>query len=472
MKRKYIISLIIAIVAVISLPSCIEDGFSSSSADQPQFSVDTLYMGEIFTGQVSTTHRMTVYNPADKGISIGRIRVSGPNASLFRLNVDGFSGTDFQNVEIRANDSIFILVSATLPENGEEVPVDVNASLDFETLGVSKSVVLNAQGRDVTRLRAVTLMEDTRFAAGRPYQIFDSLVVSEGVTLDIDPGADLRFHDGASMIVRGTLKAVGKVGSEISFAGDRTGNVVTDISFDIMSRQWQGIFFTPTSRDNELSYAHVRNTWQGVTVNGYDSAEPVDLTMVNSRLRNAAYCPLEAYHAKITAYGCEFAEAGQSAAYLVGGDHVFENCTFANYYLFSAISSPIITLAHTSDKDADESDKPFMEAGFFNSIIYGLGTDFSHGDLEGTNVYLYNCLLKSAGSNDDHFVDCLWDSDPLFRTVREDYYFDYRLKEDSPARDAGQASYISSPAWYDRYGTPRKLTGGTDLGAYVYTEAE
>lgn len=442
------------------LQSCIEDGFSSSAADQPAFSVDTLQMGVIFTDEPSTTRRFTVYNRADKGISISRISLSGQNASLFRLNVDGFSGREFSNVEIRANDSIFVFVEATLPHNDRTVPVEVTASLNFLTNGVEQSVIVAAQGRDVTRLRAEIITADTRMTAERPYQIFDSLVVAPGATLTIEPGAELLFHDGAYMAVRGTLKAVGEPGKEITFAGDRTGNVVTDISFDIMSRQWTGLFFTDTSVGSELSYSCVRNTWQGVTV---DSAP---LLMISSRLRNSGSRVLEAYHAAVQAFGCEFAEAADGAVLLQGGSHIFNHCTFSNYYLFAAISGPILQFAHLNADSDDESGLPYLQADITNSIVYGLGTDLSHGKLDGTAVTLRRCLLKSRGTDDDNFLNCLWDTDPLFYTVREDYVFDYRLRPESPAIGAADPSLTLPQAATDAYGLPRGPA--PDLGAYVF----
>lgn len=442
------------------LSSCIEDGFTTSPSDQPTFSVDTLDLGVIFTEQPSTTHRFVVYNRASKGININRISISGDNAALFRLNVDGFSGTDFSDVEIRAKDSIFVLVETTLPANDRTVPVEITASLDFLTNGVEQSVVLAATGRDVTRLRAVTFDTDTRLTAERPYQIYDSLVVAEGATLTVDPDAELYFHDGAMMIVRGTLNAVGSPGHEITFAGDRTGFVAADIPFDLMSRQWIGMFFTSTSTGNRLDYCLVKNTWQGVT------ADSSDLTMVNTRLRNSGGYALETYHSAVRAYGCEFAEAASGAVLLHGGDHVLDQCTLANYYLFSALGGPILQFGHLGAESDDASGLPYLQARLDNCIVYGNGKDISHGDLTGTAVFLRHCLLKSAGTDDDNFISCVWDQDPLFYTVREDYIFDYRLREDSPAIGAADPSLNAPEAAVDRYGNPRGQV--PDLGAYVH----
>ena len=249
---KYL-SVIIILLSFLGLSGCIEDGFSDSGSDQPSFSVDTLHMGTLLTEQPSTTQRFVVYNRASKGMMISRVGLSGPAASMFRLNVDGFTGREFSNVEIRANDSIFIFVEATLPPNERDIPVTVEASLDFVTNGVQRSLPVVAHGRDVTRLRGVVLREDTHLTAGKPYQVFDSLVVAPGATLTIEPGAEFMFHDGAMLVVRGSLKAIGDPGREIVFAGARTGNVAAEISFDIMSRQWTGLFFTAGSVDNALS---------------------------------------------------------------------------------------------------------------------------------------------------------------------------------------------------------------------------
>jgi hypothetical protein len=55
--------------------------------------------------------------------------------------------------------------------------------------------------------------------------------------------------------------------------------------------------------------------------------------------------------------------------------------------------------------------------------------------------------------------------------VRSDYYFDYRLHDDSPAIGAANASLTLPEATYDFYGNARGTS--PDLGAYVYqTEAE
>ena len=234
----------------------------------------------------------------------------------------------------------------------------------------------------------------------------------------------------------------------------------------VSPRQWTGMFFTNTSRSNELSYAHVCNTWQGIIVDGGFSEHPVELEMVNSRLRNSGDMVMEVYHANLRAYGCEFAEAANGALLLHGGDHVLNHCTLSNYYLFTALGGEILQLGHIDADTDDETGLPYGKADISNTIIYGLGTDLGRGDFTGTDIYLRRCLLKSEGSDDDNFIECLWDSDPMFLTVREDYYFDYRLHEGSAAIGAADPALTSPLAAVDRYGLARSSV--PDLGAYVY----
>lgn len=467
---RYFLLLMAAVTMAAGFTACINDDISTSPSDQPTFSVDTLKMGTVFTEDVTVTHKFTVRNRNDKGINISDIRLSGPNADLFRLNVDGLAGKTFQNVEIRANDSIYVFVEATLPANGGTTPQTVNATVDFLTNGVTSHVVLRADGQDVTRLRALTITEDTHLTKGRPYQIFDSLVVAEGRTLTLDPGADLRFHDGATFIVRGTLICNGTLRDPVSIAGDRTGNVITDITFDLMSRQWNGLQFTVSSHGNRMVHTHLRNTWYGVIVSG-DGKPSADgapkLWLQNTRLRNSGDLVLEVYDADVQAYGCEFAEAANGVVRLQGGSHIFNHCTFANYYLFSAIGGAALTLEHLSPENDAETGTPYTKALISNSIIYGLGPDISPGDLLGTEVTLNHCLLRSNGTDDDNFIACLWDKDPLYYTMREDYIFDYRVKPESPAIGAGDPALTLPDAAVDAYGLTRSTTAPT-LGAYVY----
>ena len=466
-KLKYtIICLLMMLPAV--LASCIEDGVSTNASEQPVFSTDTVKMGEVFTQEATPTSRFIVHNRYDKIMSIERISLREGENEYFRLNVDGVSAKSFSNVEIRPNDSIFVFVEALLPSNGVDTPVTIDGHLDFTTHGNTETVVLRVIGQDVERLNAVTLSKNTTLTANRPYQIFDSLIVEQGVTLNVEAGAKLHFHDGAYLKVYGTLKCNGTAQKQINLTGDRSGYVAASIPYEIMSGQWGGVYFTSTSRDNELSFTSIRNTKNGVRLDNVKS-KPA-LTLISSQIHNSAGPVLQSVHSDINAYATEFSEGAEGVLLLQGGNHELNHCTLANYYLFSAITGAALQLSHLNADSDDESGEPYMTANVDNCIIYGLGSDISHGDLTGTSVYIRNTLLRSAGKDDDNFIKCIWDTDPMYYTVRNDYYFDYRLQPESPAIGAADPMLTNPLSKTDRYGN--RQPSAPDLGAYVFVAEE
>lgn len=102
-------------------------------------------------------------------------------------------------------------------------------------------------------------------------------------------------------------------------------------------------------------------------------------------------------------------------------------------------------------------------------IIWGIGSPINEGILDGSQVFLRNVLLKADGKDDSNFINCIWNEDPLFYTVRSDYYFNYRLMPDSPAIGKGNPSFVTPLCQYDMDGLNRLANGAPALGAYVFT---
>ncbi len=467
--KQFLYYIIGVLAAAGVMTGCIEDSISTSPSDQPRFEADTLSLGTVFTGDGTPTVRFKVYNPHSKVISIDRIALrEGGTDARWRFNVDGISGRAFTGVEIRPNDSIFIFAEVTLPDmRATELRRYVD-HLDFTTRGVTQSVTLTADGLDAERLRGETLTQDTRLTAGRPYIVYDSLVVAPGVTLTLEPGTRLLFHSDASLIVDGTLRSMGTAERPVEMTGDRLGTVVGRVDYEIMSGQWAGVFFSSASRANVMEYTSVRNTSWGVSVMETPYTDDVpSLSLLNCQLRNSKDFALVSLHSSVEAVGCELADASAGVVFLQGGRALISNSTIANYYLFSAVG-PAVQFSHAFDGEEGwdaESDLPQLEAEFHNCIIYGNGSDLSHGDLTGSRIFMRRCLLRSAGSDDDNFLECLWDQDPLYYTVREDYHFDYRLKPGSPAIGAADPELMPASLATDRYGIAR---ADLTLGAYSF----
>ena len=455
----------------LTLGSCITDGLTTSPSDRLTFSRDTVNFDTVFTDLGTPTARLIVRNPAKKGINISSIRFSRPDTE-FTLNVDGVSGREFSDVEIRGRDSIYVFIECYIPENASKEPRLVADDLEFLVNGNLQKVRVEAYGMNVTRLRAIILKEDTRLTADQPYVVFDSLVVAPDATLSIDPGTRLLFHDGASLVVRGRLKARGEVGRMIQIRGDRLDNVLPNVSYDIMAGQWGGIYLAPESMENEMEYVDMRSTVFGLVADSCADLSRRKLLLRNSWLHNSQGSVLTSRCARVDAVGCCFSEAAGSVVSLTGGDHTFLQTTIANNYLFSAISGPLLSLNHLFPSEETGLESPLMKASFENSIIYGLASDLNVPDLEDSDVFFRYVSLKSHGEDDDHFINCFWETDPMFLTIRADYYFNYRLGSDSPVKDCGNPMYVTPEAETDMDGVNRLASGLPSLGAYQYVPSE
>lgn len=462
-------SLLLTLVAAIGLIvcSCINDDIDSSPSARLQFSTDTLSFGTVFTDQGSVTARLLVFNRNKKGVNISSIRFKDPDTP-FSLNVDGTSGETFHDVEIRGNDSIYIFIECFLPAGESVEPLKFSDRLEFITNGNTQEVEVEAWAQNVVRLNGMRIEQDMTFTSTLPYLITDSLSVEKDAVLRIEPGASLLFHDKAFLSVRGRIEAIGETGKMISLRGDRIDNVLPDVGYDILAGQWKGVRIAPESFGNRLEFVDMRSTEEGLRIDSCSDLSRQKLTIVNSWLHNSQTSVIESKYAKVDAYGCCFSESPRAVVSLTGGEHRFVQCTIANNYLFSAVTEPNLSLYHCLPEDSEENGLPLMKASFENSIVYGIGKTVNTGNLEGSQVYFRNVLLKEKGSDDDYFINCLWDEDPLFYTVRADYYFNYRLMPDSPAIGKGDPAFVTEQCLFDMDGLNRLSEGFPALGAYVF----
>lgn len=463
---------VLAVISYLSLVSCIDDSITTTSTDCLSFSVDSLKMGDLFSDEMSPTFRFTVRNKDTKGVELRDVYISDAQGAEFYVNVDGFPSDVSPVVEIRGKDSIYVLVKALPEANLQTKPVEIGAWLNFVYNGTTSRIRIYATSTDVVRLKDEVIDHDTHLSAERPYMVFGDLTVQENVTLTIPAGVKMYFYDKAALKVNGTLICEGVAGSPVEMRGTRTGNVVGDISFELMSRQWDGVYFSNTSKNNQLNNTVIKNTVSGVNVDGEENEKPVDITLINCVLRNSGTKVLSALNSTVTAVGCEFAEAAEGLVDITGGKgHKLINCTIANNYLFSAVTGPglgIYPPPADSTPASESSNSHLPDVEVINSIFYGLGKALSPGDLTGSPVRIKKCSFGGEGYDDENFIACLWDTDPMFYTVRGDYYFNYRLQPDSPVLNIGDTIdwTLYKGSEIDFYGNRRGVT--PDLGAYVF----
>ncbi len=450
---------------------CIDDSFTTDPSHVLTFSTDTIAFDTVFTDIGTATRSFRIYNPNKKSLNIASIKLADAKRSGFLINVDGMSGSEFNDVEIRGKDSLFVFVEANINPNDQDNPIFIVDSIVFLTNGVKQDVKLTAYGQDVIIKRGETLTADTRFTANRPFLIYDSLVVAPGVTLTLDPGTRLHFHNKASLLVQGKLLAEGEKDNLIHLRGDRLDRLFADLPYDNLGGQWGGIHFYSESIGNRIAHAHVRGMSSGIVLDSC-ATEETRLEILNSRIRNSSGNLITSSYSRLICQNSELSDAAGAVLLLTGGIAQLTHCTIVNYYFYDIISSPIVNLNYCTVADSIPNGAPLLRAQFNNSIIYGSASELPNIDLMGSHVFFRNCMLRSNGSDDENFIQTVWKGEPHFvATGEEHYYYNYQIgSEKSSAIGNGDPAFASYPLDTDMYGNSR--TAHVDIGAYQYAPQE
>ena len=486
MYKPYRIFYLFIILLATNFFACKNDfgNYSTNPQDLLSFSTDTLSFDTVLTTVNSPVLSFMIYNKNAKPLLISSIQLAEGTNSDFRINVDGNAGSTFQNVEISANDSLFVFVNVTPKENGQYTPTLFNDYVVFETNGVRQKVVLEAYGQDVYTRRGVTVSADSVLDNQKPYLIYDSLVIGKDATVEIGAGTVFYMYNNAQLIVNGTIKVKGTVENPVVFRGSRTDYMIT-IPYDLIPGQWGGIRFAPESYGNELENVRIRNGMFGMNLEVSDPAQS-KLSMKNVVLTNAKGILFRSVNCNFTAENCEFSNANSTLLYIVGGSCRFTHCTIANYYPSNRELGWVNTVRETlylTESLWTNSDSignyPVIRAEFYNSIIWGDSIQITKSPQGSDIPYIFqNCLIPNTKKDNPKVVDCIFKTQVvdslLFRKTNpgvenKPWYpsFDFRLRKDSPAKDAGNLD-IATQVPYDLNGYYRLTDGKPDLGAYEY----
>ncbi len=141
------IKYILPILLIIFTYSCKKENLPSDGSATLQFSNDTIIFDTIFSSVGSVTKQLIVYNNNDYDITTN-VKLGGASEGNFRINVDGESGNNIQNVTIAANDSMFVFLEVTIDPNNTNTPYLVSDSIIFTTGNKTQDVDLIAYGQD------------------------------------------------------------------------------------------------------------------------------------------------------------------------------------------------------------------------------------------------------------------------------------------------------------------------------------
>jgi hypothetical protein len=444
-KFKLVIILFLGIVFSLSLSNCRKEKLNLSTSSKVQFSNDTILFDTLFTTIGSTTKRFKIYNTLNQKIKISNIWLEQSTQSMFRINVDGLAGVNFENIEIPAKDSLFVFVEVTVDPNNGTTPFVVEDKIKFLTNGNEQQVVLNAWGQDAYFHVSEIITNTTTWSNDKPHVIYNYCAVDSNITLNIPGGTNIYGHNDATLLVyKGALNCNGSIGNSVTFQQDRVEDFILSPS-DSVAGQWRGIrFFEPQS--SQLDYVEIKNALIGIQIDTMQVGQFVNLNSI--RIHNCSYAGLLTQGGNVKAVNSLFGTAGLYSTFLsIGGDVSFDHCTFGNYLSSQRNSALFVFKNYYEDANEVIYYRPFINASLTNSIFYGPNDnevffDTLSSSINGVSsplVTMANCLIKAEDgvSNTTIFTDCFANSDPSFQ---DPIYWNFKLSSGSFAKEKGNNS--------------------------------
>lgn len=528
---KKLLPIFLCLVIVIFWSSCREDFEFSPSTGNLEFARDTVYLDTVFTNIGSSTYNLKVYNRSDNDIVIPTIQLENGTSSFYRLNVDGSTGSPevigtneegkvFENVELLANDSLFVFIETTVDiealstlENqflytdkivfdtgSNEQDVDLvtlvkDAVFIYpereETTGIIETLTFDVDGDgtpDETTLQG-RFLEDNEltFTNEKPYVIYGYAGVAEGKTLTIEAGARVHFHADSGLLItnNATLNVNGSFSAdqdtlenEVIFEGDRLEPL-----FEGIPGQWGTIWLFNGSINNTINFATIKNATIGVLVEGNQDAINNKLIINNTQIYNSSGFGILGRATSIAGENIVINNSGQSSfAGTLGGKYNLTHCTIANYWNSSFRQFPALLL---NDFTLDENNTPIVnpsgleEANFNNCIVFGNDNPEFLLEQQGDNFNFKftNCLLRFDNENLEGTSNYNFDNSTFYESniFNQDPNFEapfdnlMRIDDNSAADNIGNTIFANQ--------VPNDLlnisrTAAPDAGAYQSTTFE
>jgi len=420
----------------------------------------------VFATVGSVTKRLMVYNRNDHKVSIAQIQLAGGANSSYRINVDGNSALNIQNVEIAGKDSIFIFIRVTINPNDKNIAFIVSDSIIFMTNGNRQVVQLTACGQNADFNIKKTIRGNQVWDSLKAHVIYGFLRIDTGAVFTILPGAKIYLHknayiavsDQASLIIGGQ----GQWDHPVRIQSDRLDTYYRDLP-----GQWDGIYLERGSRGNSISNAVIQNGNYGLVIDSLVTGGIAKLTLNGTIIQNMVYDGIYAYSTSITGENCVIGNCGGSALWIEkGGNYDFRQFTIGNFWSASVRTLPALYLSNYTTDSLGPIPHSLDSAYFGNCIIYGLADGEIKYDSVKTAGFSHmfdHCLLKTGlgVTNPNYYLECIVNKDPGFLDVQK---FDYRIDSISPAINKGVPMGVT----YDITGQLRPDSPA--LGAYEYAK--
>ncbi|MCW3075135.1 MAG: hypothetical protein JWP69_2204 [Flaviaesturariibacter sp.] len=444
--------------------SCRKEGFTDSPDARLRTGIDSLHFDTVFTTTGSVSGVIKIFNDNNKGIRVSSIRLGGGAASPFKINVDGTPGPVVNNIDIAADDSVYIFVTVTINPAAGNLPFVVRDSIAINYNGNTEYVQLDAYGQNAHFFRNRVIRTNEIWNNDLPYVILGGVTVDTTATLNINKGVKVFMHADAPFIVNGSLKVMGEGwdSTRVVFASDRL-----DEPYRNYPAGYPGLIFTNTSRNNVLNYAIIKNAYQGIVV--AEQSVGTKLTLNETVIDNAYDAGLIGINTSITARNLLVSNCGKNLVLVKGGTYNFTHCTVATYSnAFIQHRDPVLFLANYLQQGVTAP----LTATFRNCIFWGEDNGIVADEVvvakQGNTAFnvVFDAVLwrvrnapTAAGVTTAGILN---NQSPGFDSINiSGRFYNFRLKAASPAVNKGVTTGIN----LDLDGNGRPV-GLPDLGAY------
>jgi hypothetical protein len=457
--------LITVCTLIIGAGSCKKDSFITSTDARLRISADSVKFDTVFTSTGSVTRSFKIVNENDQPLKLSAIKLMGGPGSAFKININGTATSELSNLDIAANDSIYIFVSVLVNPSVANLPFIISDSISVQYNNNQRWVQLEAYGQNAHFLHSTIINNNTTWANDLPYVILGSLRVAADVSLSIAPGVKIYAHANAPIIVDGSLIVNGTYDNKVSFNGDRL-----DDPYKNLPASWPGIFFRSTSKNNRIQFAEIKNAYQALVVNAPSSNTNPKLILEQCTIDNAFNAGLSCSNTSVQAENVLISNSANNILIESGGTYSFTHCTVVSYSNnYIQHKTPVLSLANFTQNGSSAPQN--LQALFTNCIFWG-DNGYIENEIavnkQGTtsfSVTLNHCLYKATATPANTTVILSFQNqDPLFDSIdNSNHYYDFRQKNATAAPGVNKG--VATGILKDLDNNNRSI-GLPDMGCY------
>ena len=431
--NRSLLSAVVILLTVLFFSSCKKESFITGADARLGLSADTLRFDTVFTTTGSVTQSFKILNNNDQKLRLSKIKLMGGPSSPFKINVNGVAAAELNNIELAANDSIYVFVTVTVNPTAANIPFIINDSISINYNGNTRFVQLEAFGQNAVFIRNGVISGNVVFTNTLPYVILGGLQVSTTGKLTLNAGTRIFAHADAPLLVDGQLVSNGTKLLPVIFTGDRLDN-----PYNSFPASWPGIYFRATSKDNVLQFTYIKNAYQAVVVQQPSVNTNAKLILRQCVIDNAYDAGLLLSNTNIVAENSLISNCGRNIHIEYGGSYSFVHCTssaYSNSSMYHQKSAIYLSDGNNTNQTAA------LSATLRNCIFYG-DAGFVDSEIQtnktGSNPFTVNvdhCLYRAnADPANTLFTLSIKNQDPSFDSLDVTHnYFDFRITKNAAA---------------------------------------